>query len=290
MDPEEVTALMNRCFEVLEGIIIAHGGAINKYIGDCVMAVFGLVDDSTDTCIAAVDAAAEIRQAVYEFNRDTRLPAPLDIHVGIGTGAVLAGEIGGSIKREYTVTGEAVSLASHLEDLCGKGQIFVGPGTYQYTQQHFDFRPVDTITLRDNRTSIQVYEFVTVKDARRHIKRDSERRQATVLFADLTGFKLLGLRLDAAETTAILNRCFTVLESIVLQYGGVVDKYIGECLMALFGVPNAIENAPQQAVNAAIEIRNAVAQFNAEELLPVPIEVHVGVNTGLVIAGEIGGR
>lgn len=290
MDPEDVTAIMNRCFEVLEGIIIGHGGAINKYIGDCVMAVFGLVDDSTDTCIAAVEASADIRQAIYDFNKEARLPTPLDIHVGIGTGGVLSGEIGGAVKREYSVTGDAVSLAAYLEDLSGKGQIYVGPSTYRYARNHFDFRPVETITLREDDTPIQVYELVAVREAYRRIKRESERRQATVLFADLSGFKRLGAHLEAIETTEVLNRCFAALESVVMHYGGIVDKYIGEGLMALFGVPNAIENAPQQAVNAAIEIRNTVARFNADEALPEAITVRLGVNTGLVIAGEIGGR
>src|SRR6185369_15878270 len=87
-----------------------------------------------------------------------------------------------------------------------------------------------------------------------------------------------------------LNDCFAMLETVIRSHGGIVDKYIGECVMALFGVPNAIENAPRQAINAAIEIRNRIEELNRGEALPAPLAVHMGINTGLVIAGEIGGR
>ena len=96
------------------------------------------------------------------------------------------------------------------------------------------------------------------------LKRDSERRQATVLFADIVGFDALSRHVTPQELTHLLNRCFALFESIVRGYGGIVDKYIGECVMALFGVPNAIENAPQQAINAAIEIRNRLEQLNRD--------------------------
>jgi class 3 adenylate cyclase len=131
---------------------------------------------------------------------------------------------------------------------------------------------------------------VAAKPPARHAKRDSERRQATVIFAKIMGFEALSDRLSPEDLTALLNRCFGLLESTVRSYGGVVDKYIGECLMALFGVPNAIENAPRPAINAAIEIRNRLQQFDDGGRLPSPLDVHIGVNTGLVIAGEIGGR
>src|SRR5262249_42431643 len=124
----------------------------------------------------------------------------------------------------------------------------------------------------------------------RRVKRPSERRQATVVFADITGFDAAAEHRSPDEMTLLLNRCFAELEAIVRTYGGVVDKYIGECLMALFGVPNAIENAPRQAINAAIEIRNRIEQLKRDGVLPEQLDVHMGVNTGLVIAGEIGGR
>src|SRR5947209_3382180 len=119
------------------------------------------------------------------------------------------------------------------------------------------------------------------------LPKDSERRQATVLFADIAGFTAMSEKLDPEEVTNLVNRCFAMLASAVAAHGGHVDKYIGDCVMALFGVPAALEKAPQQAINAAIEMRNRLAQMNQNERLAVPLELHIGINTGLVIAGHV---
>ena len=120
--------------------------------------------------------------------------------------------------------------------------------------------------------------------------RDSERRHATVVFADLSGFTRMSERLDPEEVTDIINRCLATLAGVVTAHGGHVDKYIGDCVMALFGVPAALEKAPQQAINAAIEMRNQLARLVEERSIGVPLKLHIGINTGLVIAGHVGGE
>src|SRR5262249_47405404 len=117
---------------------------------------------------------------------------------------------------------------------------------------------------------------------------DSERRQATVLFADISGFTAMSEKMDPEEVTEVMNRCFAILEEVVRAHGGHVDKFIGDCVMALFGVPVAIENAPKQALNAAIEMRNRVYQLNRERHALVPLDIHAGINSGLVVAGLVG--
>ena len=73
------------------------------------------------------------------------------------------------------------------------------------------------------------------------------------------------------------------------SHGGTVDKYLGDCVMATFGVPEAIEDAPRAAVNAAIEMRRRVREYNRERALPLPLDLHIGIHTGLGIAGDISG-
>ena len=119
---------------------------------------------------------------------------------------------------------------------------------------------------------------------------ESRRRFATVVFADVSGFTALARRLDPEELADAMNRCFHVLEEVVTAHGGHVDKYIGDCIMALFGVPQALEDAARQAVNASIEMRNRIVRFNEEQHLPERIDVHIGINTGLVLAGDVGGQ
>ncbi len=79
-------------------------------------------------------------------------------------------------------------------------------------------------------------------------KQSSERRQATVMFADISGFTAMSERMDPEEVTDLMNECFEMMGSIIQFYGGVIDKFIGDCVMAVFGVPVAIENAPTKAV------------------------------------------
>jgi class 3 adenylate cyclase len=121
------------------------------------------------------------------------------------------------------------------------------------------------------------------------ISRDRDRRQATVLFADIAGFTVLSQQMDPEDATDTMNGCFRIIERVVLEHGGAVDKFIGDCAMALFGAPQALEEAPKIAINAAIEIRNALAIFIEERGLNGRIDVHVAINSGLVVAGEVGG-
>jgi class 3 adenylate cyclase len=115
-----------------------------------------------------------------------------------------------------------------------------------------------------------------------------ERRQVTVLFADLSGFTTLSEQLDAEEVCGLLNASFDVLVPVIEKYGGVVDKFIGDEVMAVFGAPVAHEDDPARALRAALEMMTAMATFNAVH--NTTLGLHVGINTGLVIAGGIGSQ
>jgi class 3 adenylate cyclase len=289
MDPEDVTSFINRCFEVLERIVFSHGGTVNKYLGDCIMALFGLAPTSADPTVEAVRTALEVRDAVHEINRTTTLPGAIDVHVGINSGPVLTALMGIYAQRELAIMGETVDLAMRLEDLSDKGQIFVGPHTYRETSNEFEYRPLPPLVIENDAQPVPIYELIAARPAKR-IVRDSERRQATMMFADISSLRALSEHLSADEMMRLLNACFSEMAATVARHGGVIDKYVGECMMALFGVPNAIEDAPKRAVNAAIEIRNRLSRLSEDERLPYPVEPHIGISTGLVIAGEIGGR
>ena len=86
-----------------------------------------------------------------------------------------------------------------------------------------------------------------------------ERRQVTVLFADLSGFTKLSSERDAEEIHALLNTYFTAVDGVVDGYGGAVDKHIGDAVMAVFGAPVAHGNDPERALRAALDIHQAVA-------------------------------
>ncbi len=110
----------------------------------------------------------------------------------------------------------------------------------------------------------------------------SERRQVTVLFADISGFTRLTSELDAEETHALLGDFFGVADQIVERYGGRIDKHIGDAVMAVFGAPVAHTDDPERALRAALEIHAAIT-----ELQP-PLTVHLGIASGQVVASKTG--
>jgi class 3 adenylate cyclase len=113
-----------------------------------------------------------------------------------------------------------------------------------------------------------------------------ERRQVTILFADISGFTALSQQLDAEEVRELVTRFTALVDGIVIGYGGTVDKHIGDAVMALFGAPRAHDDDPLRAARAALDIHEALARSN--ETARHPIEAHVGIASGEVVAGTIG--
>src|SRR4029453_18963765 len=111
----------------------------------------------------------------------------------------------------------------------------------------------------------------------------SERRDVSVLFADISGFTAMSERLDPEAVTDFMHRCFAALEDIVLAHGGVVDKSIGDCVLAVF--PGA--GMAARAERAATAMGSAIRALNDTESLPAPLDVHIRIATGPVVAGEV---
>jgi class 3 adenylate cyclase/tetratricopeptide (TPR) repeat protein len=117
-----------------------------------------------------------------------------------------------------------------------------------------------------------------------------ERRQVTVLFADLSGYTSVAERMDPESVKAVVERALRRLGDEVEHYGGTVDKYIGDNVMALFGAPVAHEDDAERAVRAALGMQAAMAEVNAdaEREYGVSFALRVGLNTGEVLAGAVG--
>jgi adenylate cyclase len=118
-----------------------------------------------------------------------------------------------------------------------------------------------------------------------------QRRTVTIVFADLSGYTAISERLDHETVKALVERCLTRLAEEVERYGGRVDKFIGDNVMAVFGAPQAHEDDPARAVRAALGMQEAMDGLR-EELgarFGMQPELRVGVNTGEVLAGRIGG-
>ncbi len=115
-----------------------------------------------------------------------------------------------------------------------------------------------------------------------------DRRIVTILFADISGFTTMSEHLDPEQVRNLMNLCFDHLVPVIEKYEGVVDKFIGDEIMALFGAPFAHEDDPARALRAALEILEEIETFNSEH--GTNLGLHAGVNTGLVVAGGIGSQ
>src|SRR3989440_7606740 len=121
---------------------------------------------------------------------------------------------------------------------------------------------------------------------------EGDLRPVTILFADVRGFTRLAEVLPPEKLVAAINGCFEVLDEAISHYGGEVDKFLGDAVMATFGAPVAHDDDPRRAVLAALEMQSALSRFNAQlrKQIGCELEMRIGINTGVVLAGPIGSR
>ena len=121
--------------------------------------------------------------------------------------------------------------------------------------------------------------------------READRRRVTVLFADLSGFTALSERLDPEYVRAFQNALFEVLSRSIARYDGFVEKFVGDAVLAVFGAPVAHEDDPERACEAALDMLEQGARLSHEwaARLGQPVTLHVGIHTGPVVAGSLGG-
>lgn len=124
----------------------------------------------------------------------------------------------------------------------------------------------------------------------KRIQLDGEERTATILFLDIRGFTHLSENMTPTDVLSMLNISFTKITEIIEQHHGVVDKYIGDAVMALFGAPIQSNNHAHDAIMAAMEIVDSLDSINTSlKIKGLPeINIGIGINTGSLVAGNIG--
>ncbi|MBM4244327.1 MAG: hypothetical protein FJ148_10995 [Deltaproteobacteria bacterium] len=501
--PETACRIVSGLLKLLDEIARRHGGAVDKYLGDAMMVVFGVPFAVPHAERAAVAAAAAMLDATAAYRRQVESPEPLALHIGINTGDVLASDVRGAITREFAVMGDAVNVAARLKERAPAGGVYLGHDTWTEARADFAFTPLEPLRLKGKEKVVACYalerapsrgvtpeqldvfaatpfqgrtaelarlldrvaalhagaggvtivsgasgvgksrlcrELVARVDASTvevhrpsfrdpatageladlnarlrarpvprpvlvvcddlhdaaeecllalrplcdlacerpvlcvlvlrepgaraipegpaaagleialgplaatdcdalvaHVAREralspatralvvrraagnplrlitaawlagaletesalaagepergteAERRRATVLFADITGFTRMSEQMEVRAAREIVSGCLRVLHEVAVKHGGTVEKYLGDCVLAVFGVPVALEDAPRAAVNASIEMLRRVREYSAARGLEPPLGVHVGIDTGLSIAADVSG-
>ncbi|MRR14153.1 GAF domain-containing protein [archaeon] len=139
---EDVVEVLNRFFETVVPVIFKHGGMLDKFLGDGVMAVFGIPDADDLDPVRAIRCAVDIQKGIEMLTAQLESEGlfPISVGIGIATGIVLAGNIGTKNQMNYTVIGEPVNLAQRLESICNPGEIIVSNATSETIPQGSDLR------------------------------------------------------------------------------------------------------------------------------------------------------
>ena len=167
-DPEWLFHLINEVFEELVDVLVAHGAHIDKYVGDEVMALFGVPYAQEKAVERALRAALAMRERLQALNAAGRFggTAP-GIHTGINVGPVMVGPVGHRAHADYTVIGDTVNVTKRLEDEAPAGEIFVTDAVRQAVGDEFTFEPVGELNLAGRQKSVPTFRLLgtTVADA-----------------------------------------------------------------------------------------------------------------------------
>ncbi|MEP6787703.1 MAG: adenylate/guanylate cyclase domain-containing protein [Acidobacteriota bacterium] len=159
-NPEMVVGLLNHYFSAMSEIIFAHGGTLDKYIGDGLMALFGAPTATPEDAANAVNAAVAMQKRILELNPELQAEGYSSIAVGIGlhTGEATIGYIGSEQRSEYTAIGDTVNLASRLESNSAGGQILISEATAKAAGNIFPLIKKEPLTVKNRVKPVELFE------------------------------------------------------------------------------------------------------------------------------------
>jgi class 3 adenylate cyclase/tetratricopeptide (TPR) repeat protein len=161
LDPESIRRAMSRYFEEMRVIIERHGGTVEKFIGDAVMAVFGIPKIHEDDALRAIRAASEMRDAMSGLNEELEQDREIALmcRIGVNTGEVIAGDLSAG---QAFVTGDVVNVASRLEGAAAAGDILVGEETYRLVERSVEADTPRALALKGKSEPVLAYRLLSV--------------------------------------------------------------------------------------------------------------------------------
>ncbi|MBA3687466.1 MAG: AAA family ATPase [Chloroflexi bacterium] len=278
LDPERLRALLARYFERMKAIVERHGGSVEKFIGDAVMAVFGVPVLHEDDALRAVRAAIEMRDAIPELGLQGR--------IGVMTGEVVTGT------AERLATGDAVNVAARLEAAADPGEVLIGQPTLALVRDAVEVGPVQPLDLKGKSEPVPAYRLVSARDApeRRHEAKFVGRRRESAIVretwervlaeqrcelvtiigdAGVGKSRLVDEVLTSVDATVVRGRCLPYGEGItywpvveVLKQLDVLppDPAAGLAIQSLLGESKAPTSADEIAWAFRKTLEHAAAQ------------------------------
>ena len=297
LDSEALREVMTRYFDAMRGELERHGGVIEKFIGDAVMAVFGLPRLHEDDALRAVRAAAGMQAALEALNveLDRHYGVQLSNRTGVNTGEVVSGD---ASSGQRLVTGDAVNVAARLEQAAGEREVLLGELTYRLVRDSVEVVEVEPLALKGKAEPVPAYRLVGVKDTgevdvRRgttFVGRDRELEALEAVFRDAVATRSARLATLVADagvgksrlTAEFLDRIADgalVLAGRCLPYGdGITFWPLAEALKTASGIVNddTVENALAKLAmltdRAGADVTERLAAMIGLQPEPFPVE------------------
>jgi class 3 adenylate cyclase/tetratricopeptide (TPR) repeat protein len=294
LDPETLRSVMSRYFDVARTALERHGGTVEKFIGDAVMAVFGVPEVHEDDALRAVRAAVELRDGLGELNEELERSwgATLRIRTGVNSGDVVAGD---PAAGQAFVSGDAVNVAARLEQAATPGEILIGASTLALVRDAVRVDPVEPLSLKGKTDPVPAFRLLEVvagapafgrrldspmlgRDAELAMVLDAfdrAEREPGCELATIVGVAGVGKSRMIREVSSRLADRGRVLEGHCLPYGeGITFWPVAEIVHAAAGIEEA---DTREAASA--KLRALVATVDPEE--GVLVAERVGAAIGL---------
>ena len=303
LDPESLREVLSRYFDEMTVVLESHGGVIEKIIGDAIVAVFGMPAPRDDDALRAVRAAAETQRSLAALNDqlDDQWGVRLVNRTGIATGELVLRD---ATAGEHILTGAVLPLATAMEAGAPANDVLIAAGTLAFVAADVVVEAVGDVTPKGETHAVPAYRLVSVTTIGDDHSgsdgagdgaalpaagpRHETRKTVTIVFSDIRATTLDGEPLAADVLRDAMARSFDAARRALEGHGGTVEKYIGDAVMAVFGLPVRHEDDALRAVRSALEMQRAlatVAQALAAERA-VKLHVAIGVNTGEVVADD----
>ena len=266
LDPESLRDVQTRYFDAMREAIERHGGTVEKYIGDAVMAVFGIPQLHEDDALRAARAAVDMREGLDALNKELERDrgVTIQMRIGVNTGEVVAGD---PTAGQALVTGDAVNVAARLEQRAAPGDVLVGDDTYRLVRDAVDAEPTEPLELKGKAERVAAWRLLGVRNVTSAVPRHldspmvgrerqlAQLRQAYGAAVEDTGCQLFTL-LGAAgvgksrlveEFISGVGEGATVLRGRCLPYGEGITYYpVVEAIkeatgLADFDLPEVVE-------------------------------------------------
>ncbi len=187
LPPSTVIRMLNRYFAAMGRVIKRHGGLIDKFMGDSVMALFGAPERRPDDLLRALACAVEMQLAMAELNLDAEERGEPRLYAGIAvnTGEVMAGSFGSRQHSEYTVIGDTVNVVARMESFSLRGQVLLSEASQAGAREHIEVGGINEVQVKGKSRPVVLYELRSVTYPRRLVVPQVEVRRAPRVQVDL---------------------------------------------------------------------------------------------------------